>query len=66
MFGLGIWELLIIFGIILLLFGGNRLPEIATGLGNAIRNFRTEIKDENIDNISKNNSSNKKSDINKK
>jgi len=66
MFGLGIWELLIIFGIILLLFGGNRLPEIATGLGNAIRNFRTEIKDENIDNIPKNNSSNKKSDINKK
>jgi len=66
MFGLGIWELLIIFGIILLLFGGNRLPEIATGLGNAIRNFRTEIKDEDINNISKNNSSNNKSDKNKK
>lgn len=66
MFGLGIWELLIIFGIILLLFGGNKLPEIATGLGNAIRNFRTEIKDEDIDNISKNNSSNTKSDKNKK
>ena len=33
-------ELLIIFGIVLLVFGGKRLPEIAKGLGRGMRDFR--------------------------
>jgi sec-independent protein translocase protein TatA len=45
MFGIGPWELLIVFAIVLLLFGGKRLPGIATGLGSAIRNFKSAIKD---------------------
>lgn len=39
------WELLIILVIILLLFGARRLPEMAKGIGQAIREFRTGIKD---------------------
>ena len=40
MFGLGTTELLIIGGIVLLIFGAKRLPEIGKGLGGAIREFR--------------------------
>ena len=45
MFGsLGIWEILIIFVIIALLFGGKKIPELAKGLGEGIKNFRTSVK----------------------
>lgn len=44
MFGIGAWELTIIFAIVLVLFGGKRLPEVATGLGQAINNFRQALK----------------------
>jgi sec-independent protein translocase protein TatA len=44
MLGIGIWELTIIFAIVLVLFGGKRLPEFATGLGQAINNFRAALK----------------------
>lgn len=37
MFGLGATELLIIFGILILLFGANRLPKLARSAGEAIR-----------------------------
>lgn len=40
MFGLGFQELLIILVIVLFLFGGKKLPEIASGLGKAIREFK--------------------------
>jgi sec-independent protein translocase protein TatA len=40
MFGLGTMELLVIGGIIVLIFGAKRLPEIGRGLGSAIREFR--------------------------
>lgn len=33
-------ELLIILGILLLVFGGNRIPELARGLGEGIQNFK--------------------------
>ena len=45
MFGLGTTELLIIAGIVLLIFGAKRLPEIGKGLGGAIREFRKVKKD---------------------
>ena len=45
MFGsLGLWEILIIFVIIALLFGGKKIPELAKGLGEGIKNFRNSIK----------------------
>jgi sec-independent protein translocase protein TatA len=45
MFGLGPWELLLIFLAVLLLFGAKRLPEIAQGLGKGIREFKKSVKD---------------------
>ena len=45
MFGLGPWELLLIFLAVLLLFGAKRLPEIAQGLGKGIREFKKSLKD---------------------
>lgn len=40
MFGIGTTELVIIFGIVLVLFGARRLPELGAGVGKAIRNFK--------------------------
>ena len=45
MFGLGPWELLLIFMALLLLFGAKRLPEIAQGMGKGIREFKRAMKD---------------------
>ncbi len=38
--GLGMQELLIILVIALLFFGGKKLPEIASGMGQAVREFK--------------------------
>lgn len=45
MFGLGIWELLIILVIVLVIFGAGKLPEIGGGLGKGIANFRKATQD---------------------
>jgi sec-independent protein translocase protein TatA len=41
----GLLELLIVFGIILLLFGGSRVANIGGELGRAISNFRKGMRD---------------------
>ena len=48
MFGLGITELLVILAIVVVIFGARRLPELGSGLGKAIKNFRAGVsgKDE--------------------
>ena len=43
--GLGMQELLVIFLIILLLFGAKRIPDIAKGLGRGISDFKKAMKD---------------------
>ena len=43
MFGLGIGELVVILIIVLLIFGANRLPEIGSGMGKAIRGFKESV-----------------------
>ena len=43
--GIGMQELLIIFLVVLLLFGAKRIPDIATGLGRGIRDFKKAVKD---------------------
>jgi|GEM_PF-935362 len=38
--GLGVQELLVVFVIALVLFGGKKLPEVGQNLGKALRSFR--------------------------
>lgn len=42
---LGLPEILIIFLIIIVIFGASRLPEIGRGLGRGIRNFKEATRD---------------------
>lgn len=42
---LGVPELMIIFLIIVVLFGASRIPQIGRGLGEGIRNFKKGIKE---------------------
>ena len=42
---LGIWELLIILVVVLLIFGPRRLPEMAKGIGQSVREFRKGLRD---------------------
>ncbi len=48
-FGLGVGELAIILVIVLIIFGAGKLPEIGEGLGRGIRNFRSSVKNQEID-----------------
>jgi sec-independent protein translocase protein TatA len=42
---LGLPELLIILAIAVLIFGAGKLPQLGKGLGEAIRNFKSSVKD---------------------
>jgi sec-independent protein translocase protein TatA len=42
---IGLPELVIIFLIIIVIFGANRLPSLGRGIGSAIKNFKDGMKD---------------------
>ncbi|MHC3994955.1 Sec-independent protein translocase subunit TatA/TatB [Thiomicrolovo sp. ZZH C-3] len=44
-------ELLLIFGIIVLLFGAKKIPDLAKGIGKGIKNFKNEMKDEGTEEV---------------
>ena len=45
MFGLGYQELLILLVIVLILFGANRLPELAKSLGSSVKEFKKGVNE---------------------
>jgi len=53
MFGLGIQELLVILVIVLVIFGPSKLPQIGSGLGKAIRDFKKGVSGDDADESSK-------------
>lgn len=52
MFGVGTTELMIVFLIVLLLFGGAKLPQLARSLGSAISEFKTTVNKKDDDDSS--------------
>lgn len=50
---IGPMELLIIVIVFVLLFGGKKIPELAKGLGEGIKHFKTAVKDEDKDDTKK-------------
>ncbi len=49
MFGLGGSELLVIMLVVLLLFGGKKIPELMRGLGKGVRSFKDGMKEVSTD-----------------
>jgi sec-independent protein translocase protein TatA len=49
MFGIGTTELIVVLVIVLIIFGVGRLPDIGSGLGKAIKNFKKATSDSEID-----------------
>ena len=52
--GLGVGEIVLIIALVVLFFGAKRIPQIARGVGEGIRNFRSSVKEgeENGDRLS--------------
>ncbi|BCA79340.1 twin-arginine translocase TatA/TatE family subunit [Desulfuromonas sp. AOP6] len=49
MFGLGTQELLIILVLVMVVFGAGKLPQVGSALGKGIRNFKSGIKEEPLE-----------------
>lgn len=45
MFGIGMPELIVVLIIVVLIFGAGKLPEIGSGIGKGIRNFKKATKE---------------------
>ena len=41
----GMWELIIIFGVVFLLFGAKKLPQLGGAIGESIKNFKKGVKE---------------------
>ena len=42
---IGTWQIIVILIVVLLLFGGKKIPELASGLGKGIKNFKDAVKE---------------------
>jgi sec-independent protein translocase protein TatA len=56
LFNLGFWEIAILFVLVLLLFGGKKIPELMRGLGKGVKSFKEGMKEveEDVKDIKKN------------
>ncbi len=46
----GHWEIILVVAVVLLLFGGRKIPEMMRGLGTGVKEFKKGIKDEEDEN----------------
>ncbi|WP_372655149.1 twin-arginine translocase TatA/TatE family subunit [Halobacteriovorax sp.] len=51
--GFGVGESLVILAVVLLLFGGKRLPQLGSSLGKAIQNFKKGMDENDTDDAKK-------------
>ena len=49
MFGLGIWEIVLLLAVVLLIFGPSRLPGLGKSIGASIRGFKKGLNDDEVD-----------------
>ena len=49
MMGLGMGELIVILLIVVLFFGGRKLPQLGSSLGESIKNFKKGMKEDDTD-----------------
>ena len=63
MFGrIGIWQIVLIVIVVLLLFGGKKIPELMKGLGKGVRSFKEGMNGEESDQASEKSSQNTDTD----
>jgi sec-independent protein translocase protein TatA len=65
MFGLGMGEIVIVLVVVLLLFGGKKLPQLGSALGQAMTNFKKGLGDGKKELEDEKKKSNLDNDINK-
>ena len=46
LYAIGPWQIIIILFVVLLLFGGKKIPELMSGFGKGIKEFKTATKEE--------------------
>lgn len=61
--GISIWQLLIVLGIVILLFGTKKLRNLGGDLGSAIKSFKSAVKDGKGDDTMKKNIAEDESDV---
>jgi len=50
---IGPWQIVLIVVIVLLMFGGRKIPELMRGLGSGIKEFKEASKDDDTDKVDK-------------
>ncbi|MDP4601289.1 MAG: twin-arginine translocase TatA/TatE family subunit [Schleiferiaceae bacterium] len=44
----GPWQIVLIVAVVVLLFGGKKIPELMRGLGGGVKEFKNAMKDEDV------------------
>jgi sec-independent protein translocase protein TatA len=43
---IGVWQIVLIIAVVLLMFGGRKIPELMSGIGKGFKDFKKSIKDD--------------------